>query len=70
LIARLLHAVTAVSGQWILVANDDAQNGIAPIQRFAGLAFSRSIQCATGRGKRHLGQIVIDLANARATVSV
>jgi hypothetical protein len=41
-VASLPHAVAAVSGQWILAANDHAQNGIAPIQPLAVLAFSPS----------------------------
>src|SRR5271168_885016 len=63
-IARLLHAVTAVSGQWILAADVHAQNGIAPIQTVAGLAFSPSrglFSAQLDEATHHLGQIVIDL---------
>ena len=63
-VASLPHAVAAVSGQLILAANDHAQNGIAPIQPVAGLAFwpSRSqFSAQQDQAADHIGQIMVDL---------
>jgi hypothetical protein len=64
LVASLLHAVTADSGQWIFAANHHAQNGIAPLKAVAGLAFSPSrgqFSAQMDEAADHLGQIVVDL---------
>jgi hypothetical protein len=63
-IASLLQAVAAESGQWILAANDHAQNGIATLQAVAWLAVSPSrgqLSAQLDEATDDLGQVVIDL---------
>jgi hypothetical protein len=63
-VASLPHAVAAVSGQLILAANDHAQNGIAPIQPLAGLAFSPchgQFSAQQNQATNRFSQIVLDL---------
>ena len=63
-IACLVQGVAAESSSWIFAANDHAQNGIAPIQPVAGLAFwpSRSqFSAQQDQAADHIGQIMVDL---------
>ena len=63
-IASLMQAVAAESGQWILAANDHAQNAVAALQPVAGVAFSpcrSQFSAQQDQSADHLRQIVVDL---------
>jgi hypothetical protein len=65
-IASLLQAVAAESGQWILAANDHAQNGVATLQAVDWLAVPSRGQLSAqlDEATDDLGQVVIDLAGS------
>jgi hypothetical protein len=55
-----MEAAAAESGQWILAANDHAQNGIVPFQAATGRAFSPCrgrFSAQQDQAADHLGQI-------------